>query len=339
MHALYIILFCTIYLKANAQHPFRENIETDTSNIEIIRNSVYKVYEETYKNKDLIWYSVDFIKDTTKFHTEGWKKKNGTYLGVWEEYNFEGDWMFTRDYDKGLCKVNEEKYPYHDILKKMKLKADTLIMKTYSKSFFKNHVKFNFEGSGYKLILIDIVEKPYWAGSYVGSWTEPMKSKPNQFKFRYQVRLSPKDNHFVELGMELDSVGNYIPSSDDRWRSYGFEKLESKNRNFQINENKALEIAKKQGLIICDTTQIFQFLTWENFKQKQFYNGQFRYYISESAGKIEYSKGENRKGIIFKYNIYSFNPWSGEFIEKKKMKTKREWGPHSGHSTGLILDK
>ncbi|UZR99759.1 hypothetical protein [Chondrinema litorale] len=41
----------------------------------------------------------------------------------------------------------------------------------------------------------------------------------------------------------------------------------------------------------------------------------------------------------YKFDVYIFNPWSGEFIEKKKMKSIREWERRSGSATGLILDE
>jgi len=36
--------------------------------------------------------------------------------------------------------------------------------------------------------------------------------------------------------------------------------------------------------------------------------------------------------------VYVFNPWTGDFIEKKKMKSVREWEEGHGLSTGLIPD-
>jgi len=155
----------------------KEVIETDSSTIEIIRNSVYRIYQENYKVGDSAWRSVSFIKDTTRLVTEGWKKKSGARLGIWREYDFKGRLMFTRDYDNAVCEINKELYPYHEILVKMKKKADSLIISTYSQVFFDEHVRFDFNCSAYD------------QDGYVGDWTEPMKRKPTKFLFRYQVRL------------------------------------------------------------------------------------------------------------------------------------------------------
>lgn len=325
----YTIYITIIFLSIQAygqKKPFREIIETDSSTIEIIRNSVYRCYEETYKNNDSIWWNVTYIDDTTQLHTEGWKLKSGKHLGTWKEYNRQGELMYTWNHETGICEVNKSLYPYHDLLEQMKLKADSLIISAYSQEFFDNHVKFENDGSSYDKY------------GYVGSWTEPFKRKPTEFLFRYSVKLATSDWYSEMIGINLDSLGNYIPSLDDTWNRYGFEDVKGGNRTFSIDIHKATEIAKSHGLVVSDTSDISEFLTWENFKKQEFYNGQFRYYITELTSKTEYNEGADRKGIIFRFNVYSFNPWTGEFIEKKKMKSRKEWGPLSGHSTGLMPD-
>ncbi|MDC6350062.1 hypothetical protein PP178_00735 [Zeaxanthinibacter sp. PT1] len=318
------ILFLT-YFSASGQFR-KQNIETDSSEIQIIRNSVYHVYEEAYKNKDSVWFSVHFIKDTTRLNTEGWKTKENKYLGVWREYNFEGQLLYTRDYDNASCIINKDLYPYHHLVEKMKSKADSLIISTYSQEFFENFVRFNFNCSAYD------------EEGYVGSWTKPLKRRPTEFLFRYSVKIGETDWFPEMIGITLDSLGKYVPNSDDRWNRYGFEEVKGNKRTFNIDRDDACKIATKHGLVLSDTTEISEFLTWENFQNQTFYNGRFRYYITELTGKTEYNKGDVRKGIIYRFNVYSFNPWTGEFIEMKKMKSRKEWGKHSGHITGLIPD-
>ena len=124
------------------QKPFREIIETDSSKIEIVRNSVYRVYQETFKHSDSVWYSVSYIDDTTKLNTEGWKLKSGQQLGIWKEYNRKGDLLYTRNYDKHTCVVNPKLYPYHQTLENMKTIADSLIVAAYGKEFMEKHIIF-----------------------------------------------------------------------------------------------------------------------------------------------------------------------------------------------------
>lgn len=316
--------FLSISLSVYCQFE-RIEFETDSSNVELIRNSVYRVWEESFKEKDSVFYSVRFINDTTQINTEGWKNKEGKYLGVWKEFNEEGKLMYERDHDDATCKINKSLYPYHDLLEQMKENADSFIITAYSNDFFEYNVRFNFNCTAYD------------KDGYVGTWIEPLKRKPTKFLFRYQVKLQTSDWYDEMIGIELDEKGNYIPNKGF-WNNYGFEKIEGQKRIFQIDKNKAIESAKGQGLRSSNTNEVDEFLTWERFKKAEFYNGQFRYYITELVEKIDYQEGENRKGIVFKFNVYSFNPWTGEFIEKKKMKSIKEWGENSGHSTGLIPD-
>ncbi len=322
---IHIIILFFSFQAFGQKKPFKEIIETDSSTIEIIRNSVYRCYEETYKNNDSVWWNVTYIDDTTQLHTEGWKLKSGKHLGIWREYNRQGKLMYTWNHEAGLCEVNKSRYPYHDLLEKMKSVADSLIISTYSKDFFEKHVRFNFNCYTYD------------EGGYVGSWTEPIERKPTKFLFKYQVKLNTSEWFNEMIGIELNENGEYIPN-EGFWNNYGFEKVNSDSKTFQIDKNKAVEIAKTKGLQTNDLSKVSEFLTWEKFKKPEFYNGQFRYYITELTSKTEYTEGADRKGIIFRFNVYSFNPWTGEFIEKKKMKSRNEWGTQSGHSTGLMPD-
>jgi hypothetical protein len=332
-----IIIFCLLGYHSIAQFSQVE-IETDSSVIELTKNSVYRIWEESYKNKDSVFYSVSFINDTTQINTQGWKNKKGDYFGVWKEFNEEGKIMYTRDYDKISCDINTSLYPYHGILTKMKLIADSLIVSTYSQEFYEKHVQFNFNCTAYngKWKKYSWADEKQWILDYSGTWTEPMKSKPNSFLFRYDVKLNESDVYKDMIGIKLDSTGNFIPSHD-RANNYGFEKTISQKRNFSIDKEYAIEIASQHGLTNTKD-EISEFLTWEKFNSAEFYDGQFRYYITELYDQIEYKEGNDRQGIIFKFNVYVFNPWTNEFIEKKKMKSRKEWGKDSGHTTGLRPD-
>ncbi|MFS4468745.1 hypothetical protein [Maribacter sp. 2210JD10-5] len=312
-----------LVISVSAFGQFRQKkIETDSSNIEITKNAVYHIYEERYKNKDSVWYSVHFIKDTLRLNTEGWVTKSGKRLGVWKEYNFNKQLLFTRDYDNAICEVNRKLFPYHEILEHMKKKADSLIISNYGRVFYDNQVRFDFDGYAYD------------KDGYVGSWTEPLKRKPTEFVFRYQVRVMDSDWQSDMIGINLDENGNYVPSHD-RFNNYGFEKLDVEQKTFKIDKIKAISIAKNHGL---KKENVSEFLKWEQFNTATFYNGQFRYYIAELIDQIEDIKNEGHSRITYKYNVYLFNPWSGEFLGIKKMKQIKEWGEDSGFTSDLLPD-
>lgn len=337
-----IQIFIIIALTLKAIYSFgqfsRQNIDTDSSSIEIIKNSVYHIYEETLNNKDSVWYSVHFIKDTTRLKREGWITKNGKHLGVWKEYNFEGELIYTMDYDNAVCIKNKEFFPYSNLLEKMKLKADSLIISAYSQEFFDNNVRFEFDCYAYHGYWVeDIDNTKFWSCTSLGTWIEPLKSKPNTFLFRYSVRIGDTDWYPEMIGMKLDSSGNYMPSKD-YYNNYGFENVKSSEKTFKLNKLKAMEIAKQHELKTEDPDKISEFLKWEKFHRAEFYDGQFRYYITEWIDEIKEINEGGRSSVTYKYNVYSFNPWTGEFVEMKRMKNIYSWEALSGSWTGLIPD-
>ena len=303
-----------------------ERINTDSSDIKIIENSVYHIYEEEYKWKDSIWYSVHYIQDTTRLHSEGWKTKDRKNLGIWREHNFDGELMYTRDYENATCVVNEKLYPYHDLLKKMKLKADSLIISTYSQEFFDNHVRFNFNCYAYD------------KQGYIGSWTEPMEREPTQFLFRYSVKIGDSEWFPERIGIKLDSDGNYLVSRDF-WNNYGFENVKAQRKTFQLDKLKAIEIAKLHGLRTTEPDKLSEFLKWEKFKQGRFFDGLFKYYLAELTDEERDIKENAWSTIVYKYNVYSFTPWTAEFIEKKKMKRVRRWDSDDEIFSDFIPDE
>jgi len=323
---LLIIIFTLLSSISTYGQYSEEHISTDSSDIVIIRNSEYKIYEETFKNRDSVWRSVRFIKDTTRLNNEGWVTKSHRRLGIWKEYNFDGQLMYTRDYDKGLCEVNKSLYPYHDLLEQMKSRADSLIISTYSKEFFENHVRFDYHFYAYD------------EEGCVGSWVEPLERKPTEFLFRYDVKLKSSEWYDDMIGFELDVNGEFIPNTG-LWNNYGFEKIDTNYKTFLIDKVKALEIAKEKGLKISDSSNISELLKWEKYLTLNFFNGEFKYYITELTNEIKDIQKEGRSRIVYKYNVYSFNPWTGVFIEKKKMKRVKEWGKYSGFTSDLMPDE
>lgn len=273
-----IISFLSISLSGYSQFE-RIEFETDSSNVELIRNSLYKTWQETYKYKDSVRFITWFIDDTTQVHYEQWAKKNNERFGVSREFKKDGTIMYEWNHDKGICEVNKQFYPYYDMLEDMKKKADSLIIATYSQYFFDNHVRFNFNCTAYngKWKEYSWSEEKQWILDYSGTWTEPMKSKPNSFLFRYDVKLDKSDWYQDMIGIKLDSLGNYVPSHD-RWNNYGFEKVETKNGSFFIDKEQAIKIASQYGLKADNESEVSEFLTWERFNKAEFYDGQFSSY-------------------------------------------------------------
>lgn len=312
-----------------------KKIKTDSSEIKIIKNSKYKVWEEKLNDKDYIIHKSWFISDTTKISSEGIMDKNRRTIS-WKEYNENGDWLYSRDYKNGNCLINKSLYPYHQLFEDMKQKAEELIEKNYGTEFLANYVRFECDGNAYKKELIKWNDgTKLYSSKHVGSWTEPLKAKPDQFIFKYAVKVSDSDWRSNMIGIELDSLGNYVVN-DNLVGIYGFEDVKLKDKKFNINYLEFYNIAITKGL--DKRNELNRFLDWEKINPRDFYSGSFIFSITELI-KIENYKKFNRTGKVYKFNVYVFNPWTGEFLEKKKMKSVSESETNSGMSTGLIPDK
>jgi len=320
-----IVLYLLVCNPAFSQFS-EEKIETDSSNISIIRNSLYLVYNEEYKHKDLIWRSVRYINDTTKLLHEGWATKDWRYLGTWNEYLIDGTLVYRVDYDKGTWFVNEKIFPYHNILEKMKLVADSLILSVYGQDFYNNHLRFAFNCGAYD------------DAGYVGNWLEPFERKPTEYSFKYDIKLDSNEYYQNMIGISIDQNGNYI-IEDDVYNNFGFENVQITDKVFRINKRLAVEKSKENGLILTDSSEVSGFLRWEKNKSKTFYSGSFKYYITELYDIIKDIKENERSRITYRFYVYSFDPWTGDFLEKKKMKKIAEWEKYSGSTSGFIPDE
>ena len=294
----------------------KQVITTDSSSIEIIKDFPYSyIYRETLDNKDSVKITSYFAKDTTKIREKGWQKRNGKTIGIYKVYTIEGDLLYTKDYDTGNFTLNERYFPYHKTVAKVKKIADSLIIANYSQEFFDTNISSNFRIFAYdKEGNVDYV-------------TIPMKTTPVEFDFSYNVRLWDFEWEDEIISVSLDNKGNIRQTS-------GLEKLDTKNRIFTITREKSFLTAFDKGLGEKETSE---FLFWEKLDDttNTLYDGQFRYYIAELIDLEEEIKTEKRSRKFHKYNVYSFNPWTGEFLEIKKMNRISDMTNNAGFFTDL----
>lgn len=303
-----------------------KTIITDSSVIETKYYPGGKEIKEKIKNKNLVYYW--FYRDNKDvLTTTAFNDTLGRDIGVSKQYDDNGKLLYTFDHDNGTWIVeNKKKYPFYELLNGMKLKADSLIISVYGKSFLEKNTIWNINGSY------------IYNENESGSWTDNLRSKPNKFLFRYNVRLD--QNHFYEdmIEFEINSDGKYIPNQYEQ--IYGFEKpIENVKREFNLNYNDAIEKAKKLGLTETDSIKAFAFLKWEGYGKPELYNGNFRFYVIIKTKTIKDIRPNGRSSVTEKFDVYSFNPWTGDFIEKKRMRSINSWEKYSGNSTGLIEDK
>ncbi|WP_146169720.1 hypothetical protein [Kordia periserrulae] len=296
------------YLTGFAQYS-TTTLQTDSTKVEITKNSEYRIWEETYLHKDSIFYSVRYIKDTTKIHTEGWFRKNEQYMGKWSKYKIDGTWLYTIDYDKHTWKYNKKEFKYQPLKDQIKTKADTILLNIFGKEFFDNNIVFNFDGSTSFNRLKTCKKGTYWMQDpYLGSWIEPIHQKPNTFSISYDVKLSDHELYNDLIFLELDSVGKL------KEKSLILTKINHAQKGkFTITKEKAIEICKQNTLKKSNR----EYKTYLKFGHRANtpYTGTFFYEVVQQYEEV---KDENE--IIRFFNIWRFNPWSTKLLSKKQMK-------------------
>lgn len=322
------LLIALVFFSANAFTQNSTKVETDTSIIETRYfqglNSIRTF--NRLKGKDRIYYTDVFFK-SKKLKEQG-VFEGGDYTGVWKEFFENGELKKEIDYTNGVILfLDKRSFPFFERQTAYKLKADSIIKKLYSEEFFSNHVVWSIGGS----YCYNKLESH--------NWMETFKDPPYKFLLRYSIRADDKIYKKL-IEFEIDSNGLFIPNRSER--IYGFELLpDNSPKTFTLTAAKAFELAKKQGLIETDTTRASTFLSWENIETENLYNlynGRFVYYVMQKTGTEKGISSNGRSIVTDKFEAYTFNPWTSEFIEKKKMKTVRSWEENSGSNTGLIPD-
>jgi hypothetical protein len=284
-----------------------------------------RVIKTFQKNKNEVYYEY-YYNGTTQIESTFTYDTLERPIGITKQYTDKGVLEYTQDYDNGKWIVYDTKsYPFYGLQNKMKIKADSLVSKMYGHSFLLHNTIWSISGSA------------IYNDNESGNWTDKFKKKPTKFLFRYDVKIDNENRYDDLIEFELDDKGNFVPNESEE--VFGFEKVPEKLKgSFRLKYSDAMQKAKSLGLTENDTTKAVGILRWENFKRPNIINGQFRFYITIRTKTIEILVPDGRSSRTTKYEVYSFNPWTGEFIEKKKMKSIYFWEQMSGSGTGLIPD-
>lgn len=284
-----------------------------------------RVIKTFTKNRNVVVYDY-YYNETKQLQSTLTYDTLGKPTGVTKQYTKEGVLEYTQDYDKGEWIVfNKKEYPFYDLQKKIKVMADSLVSKMYGHDFLINNTIWSVSSSA------------IYNENESGNWTDKFEEKPTEFLFRYDVKLD-RDNRYNDLiEFQLDSNGNFVPNQ--YVAIYGFENVPDNLKGvFKLTYEEAIKRAKQLGLTENNNTKAIGILLWENFKKPELINGQFRFYVANITKTIENNVPNGRSSRITKYEVYSFNPWTGQFIEKKNMKSVFSWEENSGSSTGLMPD-
>ena len=300
MRTVFFIIFFSIISNTVSSQFSKEIIHTDSSEIEIIRNSLYKITTEVYHRRDSIWYSVRFIEDSNQVKTEGWSDKNNVSKGIWHEYRVDGVWLNSSQHNPYKLIYNDSLYPFHTYLEKMKTSADSVIRTTYGETFFENNVEFIGGCYAYK------------NSEYLGDWSTPINDKPNNFTFSFEINFHSFYPLNQEIVLHLDSLGNLISNYDG-----GFERIprKTKKNKFIIEREKMIAKLLSKNKTITDSTLIYEYTEWYGSNKKNKFNGYYRYNLAVKIGetiKEENHYGKTSNLTYYEYEIYSFNLWNSK---------------------------
>ena len=272
------------------------------------------------RGNEIVLYEY-YYNGTTKIESTSTYDRSGNPRGIVKTYSNEGVLAYAQDYDNGKWIVYDKKaYPFYEQQHTMKVKADSLISKMYGHKFWLNNTIWNVSGS----YIYNETESGYW--------TSNLKSRPTKFLFRYDVKLDKEHRYNERIEFELTDGGVFIPNEYEE--IYGFEDMPlSRRREFRLTYAQAIAQARQLGLQENDSSKATGTLRWENFRKPALINGCFRFYVTIKTKTIENIVPNGRSSRTTKYEVYSFNPWTGSFVEKKKNEVdiflgRNEWQQH-----------
>lgn len=239
--------------------------------------------------------------------------------GVSKYFNKKGELEYTIDHDKGVWDIiKADNYPYHKTLMKMKKVADSLLIASYGTKFFTNHIRWT------------PLSSHFYDGKTKGSgWVDYEVWAPKRYLVNYAIRISDTEFYNEQIDVQLDSTGRlFFPFGkfDD---IKGFERMPAGSA-FVITKPTAIEEAVSLGLLESEDKKAFTYMSWKYIEPNQLeqYNGKFVYNVAINTRMLTVSAPNRRGRSEYKFDVYVFNPWTGEFIEKQKMKS------HSGMEKG-----
>jgi hypothetical protein len=280
------------------------------------------------KGKELIYFE-QFYNGTTQLESTRFYDKSLNPYGIYKQYKKDGVLEYTIDFDKGEWIVYDQTdYPFYDFQNQMKLKADSFVVKMFGAEFLKENTIWNAE------------ESFKYSKNGGGRWTDKHKTMPTEFLFTYSIKLDDEHIYRNIMRFKLDYQGNFIPNPNKAFLDFEFNS-NIKSR-FKLTYKDAMAQCKTKGLVENDSMKAVGSLRWENFSNSGFVYDQFRFYVTIKTKIIENIVPDGRSTRTSKYEIYKFDPWTGLFLEKRKMKDIFSWerrnGKYDENRTGFLPD-
>lgn len=244
-------------------------------------------------------------------HKSSYTLPDKRLTGATSKFDIAGDLEYQLDHDKGTWKmVKADHYPYYQMLERMRAKSDSMIIAAYGQSFFSQSVRWSPQSS--------VIYDGLATG---GGWCDYETWKPTRFMLRYAIRLAGEETYDDLISVQLDSTGQlYFPFGkyDD---VKGFEKV-GQSKGMIMTKASAIAAATAQGMTPNGDHQPSTSLIWEyaDTQKAEMYNGHFYYSVAMYTGSLKSTAPNRGTRVEQRFDVYLFNPWTGAFVAKRKMK-------------------
>jgi hypothetical protein len=318
----YVALAFVLSLVATSQAQPAQVRQTDSSRLETRLYPGGREVKEILRRKDLVYWRF-YRNNGPQVTTTATYNKAGRTIGLWTEYDDHGQVQYVIDCDRGTWQVAQlNAYPFFALQQRLKARADSLLAATYGPQFVQQHLVWNVLGSA------------IYNAQESGNWTDQFRSPPTQFLFRYDVKLDAQHVYPDLIEFKLNARGQLAPNSATY--ALGLERQHPRTaKGFNLRYEAAMQlVAHRNGAL---RQSLAGFLTWEKLPKANGY-GHFRFYVPVPTGSTKDLHPAGRSQVIYHFNVYVFDPWTGALLTQKKMKSIQGWEANSGSSSGLLAD-
>jgi hypothetical protein len=234
-------------------------------------------------------------------------------------YDKKGQLILSIDHTRRTWKADTRVYPSYPLLVRVKARADSVLQIYFGKEFIDKYARW------------DIFNSCYFAGNSSSpdfgiDWTREdyPSDKPTRCYVVYNIM---KDGEYRgTIRMLIDTAGkiqhSQLTESGFILYNEGFKKFNNNEQpGYKLTINQALKIAETLGLEKGENFVTSTAYTWERDKKpvSSIFNGNTRLIISQSKKSDYKFQGDVRVWAGYT-NKWVFDPWTGKFIEKRKVK-------------------
>jgi hypothetical protein len=311
-----VLLFSFCFLFAQDKTTI---IHTDSSVItSVCKAGSYKIVEERFKKGNRILHT-SYHKDTLTIKNTHYTDALNNFIGVQKIFDKKGKLILQIDHTKLTWYADTDVYPNFPLLDRVKARADSILRMYFGREFAYASMRWN------------IFSSSYFAGNsrspnFGISWTREDYPSYEPTLCHIVYDIVNENEYRGQVKMLIDTAGNIqggqLTEPGFILYNEGFKKFTTNEHPFyKLSIKNALKKAEALGLETSDDIVTTTSYKWERDKDpiSPIFNGNVRLIISQSKKSDFKLVGD--VGVLTGYtNMWVFDPWSGDFIEKRRIK-------------------